>query len=68
MPIIKRYFTGHPVEYMKTVLFAIGLAALVIKLFDTVAQRTGLNNSPLGEAPCEKGTIPFSPTQKLGQS
>ena len=66
VPIIKRYFTGHPVEYMETAPLAIGLAALVIKLFDTVAQRTGLNNSPLGEAPCEKGTIPFSADTKIG--
>jgi biopolymer transport protein ExbB/TolQ len=48
--LIKRYFTSHPVEYMETVLFAIGLAALIIKLFDTVAQRAGLKDSPLGEA------------------
>jgi biopolymer transport protein ExbB/TolQ len=47
---VKRYFTSHPVEYMETVLFAIGMAALIIKLFDTVAQRAGLNDSLLGEA------------------
>jgi biopolymer transport protein ExbB/TolQ len=48
--ILRRYFAGHPVEYMETVLFAVGLAALLIKLFDTVAQRAGLNDSLLGKA------------------
>jgi len=50
--VVKRYFTKHPVEYMETVLFAIGLAALIIKAFDIVAQRAGLKDSPLGEATC----------------
>ncbi len=50
MPLVKRYFTGHPVEYMETVMFSIGLAALVIKAFDTVAQRAGLSGSLLGPA------------------
>ena len=30
-PFIKRYFTHHPVEYGETVMFAIGLAALVLR-------------------------------------
>jgi hypothetical protein len=50
LPFIKRYFAHHPVEYMETVMFAIGLAALVVKAFDVVAQRAGLGNSPLGSA------------------
>ncbi|MEN6458810.1 MAG: MotA/TolQ/ExbB proton channel family protein [Thermoguttaceae bacterium] len=50
MPLVKRYFTGHPVEYMETVMFAIGLAALVLKLFDVVSQRAGLRDSLLGAA------------------
>jgi biopolymer transport protein ExbB/TolQ len=47
-PLVKRYFAHHPVEYMETVMFAIGLAALIIKAFDVVAQRVGLGESPLG--------------------
>jgi biopolymer transport protein ExbB/TolQ len=49
-PLVKRYFTHHPVEYMLTVMFAVGLAALLIKAFDIVAQRTGLGDSLLGAA------------------
>ena len=44
VPFIKRYFAHHPVEYMETVMFSIGLAALLIKAFDTVAQRAGLSD------------------------
>jgi biopolymer transport protein ExbB/TolQ len=50
IPLIRRYFTGHPVEYGETVLFAIGLAALVLKIFDIGAQYPGLRQSPLGPA------------------
>jgi biopolymer transport protein ExbB/TolQ len=49
--LIKRYFTHHPVEYLETVLFSIGLAALIIKAFDVVAQRAGLSDSLLGSVP-----------------
>ena len=51
VPFVKRYFTHHPVEYMETVMFSIGLAALLIKAFDTVAQRAGLSESLLGSVP-----------------
>ncbi len=49
MPLVRRYFTGHPVEYMETVLFSIGLAALILKGFDIVSQRFGLSESILGQ-------------------
>jgi biopolymer transport protein ExbB/TolQ len=39
---VQRYFTGHPVEYMETVLFAIGLAVLVIKVLEIAGQFAGL--------------------------
>ncbi len=48
--LIKRYFAHHPVEYMETVMFAVGLAALVLKGFNIVAQRAGLRHPPLGAA------------------
>ena len=48
IPLVKRYFTGHPVEYMETILFSIGLAALILQAFDIVGQRSGLDESPLG--------------------
>ena len=47
---VKRYFTHHPVEYMLTVMFAIGLAALLIKALDVVRQRAGLDDSLLPAA------------------
>lgn len=50
MPLVKRYFTHHPVEYMETALFAVGLAVLVLKTFDIAAQRMGLRGSLLGPA------------------
>jgi len=46
--LVKRYFTKHPVEYMETVLFSIGLAALILKAIDIAGQRSGLSKSPLG--------------------
>lgn len=48
LPFIRRYFTHHPVEYGETALFAIGLAALVLKIFDIGSQYPGLRHSPLG--------------------
>ena len=47
-PLVIRYFTHHPVEYMETVLFSVGLAALIVKALDTFAQRAALAQSPLG--------------------
>ncbi len=46
-PFIKRYFTSHPVEFVETVLFAIGLAALLLRLADLVGQYVGMGRSPL---------------------
>lgn len=51
LPLVKRYFAHHPVEYMLTVLFAIGLAALIVKAFDILAQRAGLRDSLLDSVP-----------------
>jgi biopolymer transport protein ExbB/TolQ len=51
VPFIKRYFAHHPVEYMETVMFSIGLAALLIKGFDVVTQRSGLSESFFGSVP-----------------
>ena len=48
IPLVKSYFTSHPVEYMETVLFSIGLAALILKALDFASQRSGLADSLLG--------------------
>jgi biopolymer transport protein ExbB/TolQ len=45
--LVKRYFTVHPVEYMETVMFSIGLAALILNGLDILGQRLGLAKSPL---------------------
>jgi len=55
-PLVKRYFAGHPVEYMETVLFAVAVAGLVLKALDIAAQRASLGDSPLGAA----GLLPQS--------
>ena len=51
MEFVLRYFNTHPVEYMETVMFAVGLAALVVKIFDIAGQRSGLHRSVLVPAP-----------------
>jgi biopolymer transport protein ExbB/TolQ len=51
LPLVERYFTKHPVEYMETVMFAIGLAALVLKALDTLAQRVVLAKPVFGPLP-----------------
>ncbi len=47
-PLVTRYFTHHPVEYMETVLFGIGLAALVLKMMEIAGQGPTLRQSLLG--------------------
>jgi biopolymer transport protein ExbB/TolQ len=57
----KRYFAGHWVEYVEGGLFFLGMAALVIKLFDVVGQfgtfgkplLNEANNEPQAPAHCE---------------
>ena len=46
--MVTHYFTHHPVEYMETVLFAIGLAALVLKRIEIAGQGPTLRQSLLG--------------------
>jgi biopolymer transport protein ExbB/TolQ len=48
MSFVLRYFTHHPVEYMETVMFSIGLAALIVKVVEIAAQRAGLNSPVFG--------------------
>lgn len=38
-PFILRYFAQHPVEYVETAMFMLGIAALVIKTLDIRAQK-----------------------------
>jgi biopolymer transport protein ExbB/TolQ len=48
---IERYFASHPVEYAATIMFFVGLAALVIKALDTAHQSQGLTRPLLGPIP-----------------
>lgn len=50
MDLVLRYFSKHPVEYMETVMFSVGLAALIVKIIDIAAQRKALKQSVLGPA------------------
>jgi biopolymer transport protein ExbB/TolQ len=43
---VHRYFTHHPVEYGETLLFSIGLAALLLRLANIALQRANLLRSP----------------------
>jgi biopolymer transport protein ExbB/TolQ len=45
-PVVHRYFTHHPVEYGETLLFSVGLAALLLRLGDVAMQRANLLRSP----------------------
>jgi len=49
-PLVLRYFAGHPINMIETGLFFIGLAALVIKLWDLFGEFGALSSVTLGEA------------------
>jgi len=58
-PVMHRYFTHHPVEYGETLLFSVGMAALMLRLADVMTQRLGLGKSPwkvvnAGQQPLEE--------------
>ena len=46
-PLILRYFASHPIEYITTVMFFVGLAVLIVKYFTILAQRQLLQRSPI---------------------
>ncbi len=50
---VKRYFAGHWVEYVETIMFFVGVAALVLKAFDLGDQKSNLNNPLLAPMPAE---------------
>jgi hypothetical protein len=56
-PLVTRYFTHHPVEYMETALFGIGLAALALKMIEIAGQGPALRQSLLG--PVARGYEPL---------
>jgi len=50
-PLIYRYFAGHPINMTTTVLFFVGLAALLLKFLDVVRQHAALGEIELPEPP-----------------
>jgi biopolymer transport protein ExbB/TolQ len=46
-PLVLRYFAGHPIEYITTVLFFVGIAILTVKYFTVFTQRQLLQRSPI---------------------
>ncbi len=49
--LMLRYFAGHPINIIETALFFVGLAALLIKLFELIAEFGVLSSVSLGESP-----------------
>ena len=47
---IHRYFASHLVEYIATTMFFVGVAALLIKTFDVLAELTAVGRSVFGPA------------------
>ncbi len=48
--LVSRYFAGHPVEYIETALFFIGVAALLMKAFDLAFQFSAVPETKLPTA------------------
>lgn len=48
-PLVLRYFAGHEVEYITTVMFFVGFAALALKYVRVRAERKKLRHSPVLE-------------------
>lgn len=49
VPLVHRYFGGHPINMVETTLFFIGLVALVLKLMDVISQSSATSSISLGE-------------------
>ncbi len=49
MPMIERYFATHPVAYVATAMFFVGMCALVFKFVDVWGQQGTLNSIQLDE-------------------
>jgi biopolymer transport protein ExbB/TolQ len=50
-PFVRRYFAGHWVEYVSTTLFFVGVAAVVLRMLATQAQRPLLDRPLLDAIP-----------------
>lgn len=59
----QRYCAGHPVEYVETIMFFVGMAALGIKALDLAVQQQSLARPLLG--PPQAGGQPISDCPRL---
>ncbi len=50
-PLVNRYFESHPVEYITTFLFFVGLAALVLKAIQLILQHAAMGRPLLEQQP-----------------
>ena len=46
-PLVLRYFASHPIEYVITVTFFVGIAILIVKYFTILSQRQLLKQCPI---------------------
>jgi biopolymer transport protein ExbB/TolQ len=51
VPLVHRYFATHPVAFVATAMFFVGLAALCLKLLNVLGQYLSLNAIELDEPP-----------------
>lgn len=62
--MVIRYLAGHWVEYVETVMFCVGLSALVLKGIDLLGQRYHVDDELIGEVP-EGGQEPEAAVELL---
>ncbi|MBN2296572.1 MAG: MotA/TolQ/ExbB proton channel family protein, partial [Pirellulales bacterium] len=62
---VRDYFAGHPVEYVTTVMFFVGMAALLITAFGTLRQSAGLGGYERIFGPVPAGGQPVSDCPSL---
>jgi biopolymer transport protein ExbB/TolQ len=62
--MVIRYLAGHWVEYVETVMFCVGLSALVLKGIDLLGQRHHVDDELIGEVP-EGGQEPEAAVELL---
>lgn len=49
LPILHRYFAGHPVSVVETAFFFIGMVALLLKALDVLSQQSTIDSISVGE-------------------
>ena len=63
--LVSRYFAGHPVEYIETALFFIGVVALLMKALDLAFQFSAIPETKL-PTPAASGDSPERTGELLG--